>query len=117
VNILFIHQDPEMQEEINEYLNLNKGQGLFARDTEEAIRFLNNDEISLVVLQIRNLRDAAILRYINQYYQDLEVLILASKEYNDIISVFSKGRYKLSNQPQHMSALKENIDSYYHIRS
>ncbi len=112
MNILFIHQDPDFQEEINEYLNLDQGEIFFANTTEEAIRILNNYEIYLVVLQIRNLRDAAVLRYINENYQHLEVLVLASKEYDDIISVFSKGRYKLSRQPQHLVELKDNINSY-----
>ena len=104
-----------MQEEINEYLDLHQGQGFFAKDTEEAIHILNNYDIYLVVLQINNLRHAAILRYINENYKHLEVLILASREYDDIISVFSKGRYRLTRQPQHLSELKENINRYYHM--
>jgi DNA-binding response OmpR family regulator len=117
VNILFIHHDPEFQAEIDDYLCLPKGQGFFARDTEQAIRILNTYEISMVVLRISNLRDAAILRYVNDNYQHLKVLIMASREYDDIISVFCKGRYKLFRQPQHLSELKENIDSYFAIES
>ena len=62
-----------------------------------------------MVLQIRSLRDAAILRYINEYYQGLDVLVMASREYDDIISVFSKGRYRLMRQPQHLSEIQEAL--------
>lgn len=104
-----------MEVEIQEYLSFHKRTGFFARNTEQSIRILNNYVISLVVLQINNLRDAAILKYINENYKHLEVLIMASKEYDDIISIFSKGRYKLSRQTQHLSELKENIDNLCHI--
>ena len=117
VNILFIHNDPEIQTEIDDFLRMHNGQGFFARDTAQAINILNNYVICLAVLQINNLRDAAILKYINENYQGLEVLVMASQEYDDIISVFSKGKYKLFRQPWHLSELKENIDSYYHMDS
>ena len=104
-----------MEEEIQEYLSFHKRTGLFARNTEEAIRMLNNYVVSLVVLQISNLRDAAILKYINENYQHLEVLIMASRDYDDIISIFSKGRYKLSRQTQHLSELKNCIDTYCQV--
>jgi DNA-binding NtrC family response regulator len=112
LNILFIHQDAEIQQEIDEYLNLSKRNRFFAKNTEEAIIILSNREISLVVLQIRTLREAAILRYLNEQHPGLKVLIMAGREYDDIISVFGKGKYRLIRQPDHLSQLKESIESY-----
>jgi hypothetical protein len=42
--------------------------------------FLNNQTIILGMLKITNMKDASILKYINDYFKDLEVLVMASKE-------------------------------------
>ena len=110
LNILFIHYDPDIREEIDEFLGTQQGTAFFARDTGHAIRILNETLIDLVVLKINNMRDAGILKYINDYYKDLEVFVMASQEYDDIISVFSKGRYKLFQQPLKISELKKKIE-------
>jgi len=117
VNILFIHDDPEIQEEIREFLTLPNGNVFFSKDTGEAIGILNDQKIDLVVLKINNMRDAGILKYINNNYKDLEVLVMASKEYDEIISVFNKGHYKLFSQPLKLSELKRNIDKMNNVRT
>jgi DNA-binding NtrC family response regulator len=66
---------------------------------EESIRLLDVTGIDTVVLTLHKLGDAAILKYINQYYPDIKVLISASKEYDDIIHVFNKGHYSMLKQP------------------
>ena len=111
VNILFIHDDPEIQEEIREFLTIPNGEVLFSKTTSEAMVVLNAKKIDLVVLKINNMRDASILKYINDYYKDLEVLIMASKEYDEIISVFTTGHYKLFRQPLKLNELKRNIEN------
>jgi hypothetical protein len=106
-----------MQAEINDYLDLGSGKSFFARDTAEAIHILNTRPVNLVVLQINNLLDAAILKYINENYAHLEVMVLASPVYDDIITVFSKCHFRLFRQPLHLSELKENIESFHPIES
>jgi DNA-binding NtrC family response regulator len=110
VNILFVHYDPEIQTEINEFLKLRDAKIYFSINTEETIHILNDKAIEMVVLKINNMKDAAILKYINDSYKELEVLVMASKEYDEIISVFNKGRFELFSQPLKLSELKKNID-------
>lgn len=115
MNILFIHHEPEVQDEIKDFLTPQREKGFFARSTEQAIRILNEYVISLVVMKISSLRDAAILKYINDNYKDLEVLILASKEYDDIISAFSRGHFRLMRQPVALNDLKKNIEEIIEV--
>ena len=109
MNMLFVNCEPDIAEEIGDYIWAHKNQAFFARNTEAAIRALNQHEIGFVVLNIYNLRDAAILRYINEHYRETEVLILANQEYDEIISLFKTGRYHLMRQPIHLSELKKTI--------
>jgi DNA-binding NtrC family response regulator len=111
LNILFIHNDPEVLEEIKEFLTVPDGNVFLSKDTNDAIRILSEQKIGMVVLKINNMRDAAILKYINENYKDLEVLVMASKEYDEFISVFNKGHFKMFSQPLKLSELKNNIEN------
>ena len=109
MNILFAHYDPEIQKEIDDFLKLMDAKIYFSVNTEETIRILNEKTIEMVVLKINNMRDASILKYINDYYKDLEVLIMASKEYDEIISAFIRGHFTLIQQPVKLAELERKI--------
>lgn len=109
MNLLFIHHDPEIQSEIDDFLHSKKDNCYYSRNTEETIRILNDHPVDMVVLIINHMRDAAVLKYINDYYKDLEVLLIASEEYDEIISLFSECHYKTVRLPLKLKDLKESI--------
>jgi DNA-binding NtrC family response regulator len=110
MNLLFIHHDPEIQSEIDDFLQSHHDVCFFSRNTEATIRILNDERIDMVVLIINHMRDAAILKYINDNYKDLEVLLIASDEFDDIISLFSECRYKTIRMPLKLSDLRLSIN-------
>jgi DNA-binding NtrC family response regulator len=110
MNILFIHHDQEVQSEIDEFLRNHKDVCFFSRNTNDTIRILNEHPIDLVVLIIHHMRDAAVLKYLNDNYKDLEVLLMASEEYDEIISLFSERQYKTFRLPLKLKDLRVNID-------
>ena len=97
--VLFIGYEPSLNEEIQDYILTHEGEAFFTTTVEESIHVLDESSINTVVLTLHKLGDAAILKYINQYFPDIKVLISASKEYDDIINVFNKGRYSMLKQP------------------
>lgn len=117
MNILFIHHDPEIQSEIDEFLHSHKDVCYFSRNTNDTIRILNDHQIDLVVLIINHMRDAAVLKYINDNYKGLEVLLMASEEYDEIISLFSECQYKTFRLPLKLKDLRRNIDKMMEERS
>ncbi len=110
MNLLFIHHDPEIQSEIDDFLQTNKDNCFFSHNTESTIRILNDHPIDLAVLIINHMRDAAVLKYINDNYKELEVLLMASEEYDEIISLFSECQYKTVRMPLKLKDLRINID-------
>ena len=50
MNILFIHHDPEIQKEIDEFLRNQKDVCFFSKNTNDTIQILNDHPIDLVVL-------------------------------------------------------------------
>jgi DNA-binding NtrC family response regulator len=111
MNLLFIHHDPEIQTEIDDFLHSEKDNCYYSRNTEDTIRILNDHPIDLVVLIINHMRDAAVLKYINDNYKDLEVLLIASEEFDEIISLFSECQYKTIRLPLKLTDLRSNIES------
>jgi DNA-binding response OmpR family regulator len=111
MNLLFIHHDPEIQTEIDDFMNTKKNHCFYSRNTEESIRILNDNPIDLVVLVINHMRDAAVLKYINDNYNNLEVLLVATEEYDEIILLFSTHQYKIVRLPLKLKELQVNIDS------
>jgi DNA-binding NtrC family response regulator len=110
MNLLFIHHNPEIQSEIDDFLHNQQDNCYYSRNTEDTIRMLNDHPIDLVVLIINHMRDAAVLKYINDNYHDLEVLLIASEDYDEIISLFSKHQYKTVRLPLKLRDLRTNID-------
>jgi DNA-binding NtrC family response regulator len=109
MNLLFVHHNPEIQHEIDDFLHSQKDHCFYSRNTEDTIRILNNHTVDLMVLIINHMRDTAVLKYINDNYQDLEVLLIASEEYDEIINLFSTHRYKTVRLPLKLKDLKTSI--------
>jgi DNA-binding NtrC family response regulator len=103
--VLFIGYEPSLNEEIKDFILTHKGEAFFTNSVEDSIHVLDEKPINTVVLTLHKLGDAAILKYINQYFPDIKVLISASKEYDDIINVFNKGRYSMLKQPFRLKEL------------
>jgi DNA-binding NtrC family response regulator len=110
MNLLFIHHDPGIQSEFDNFLTPEKHTTFFSNNTEGTIRVLNDHPIDLVILLINHMRDAAVLKYINDNYKELEVLLIASEEYDEIISLFCEYQYKTIRMPLKLKDLRLNID-------
>ena len=108
-NILFIGYEPSLNEEIKDFIVHRHGEAFFSNSIEQSIHILDESTISTVVLTLHKLGDAAILKYINQYYPGVKVLISASKEYDDIIHVFNKGNFSMLKQPLKLEELNSFI--------
>jgi hypothetical protein len=66
-------------------------------------------QIATAVLNIRSLRDAVFLRYINRYYPGSRVVISASKEFDEMISIFKQQSYLRLPQPLKLEELNNLI--------
>ncbi len=99
-----------MHDELREFVAGMQGEAFFADTLEEAIRVLDGQAVRKVVLNLRTLADAGILRYVNVYYREqAEVIVSASREFDQIISVFRQGNYSRLHQPLRLEELKTVI--------
>jgi DNA-binding NtrC family response regulator len=107
--VLFIGYDSPVEHEIRDYIRDLAQEAYFARTHEQAIQILDEHPVEQAVLNLRAMSDAVILRYINRYYPEINIVVSATKEFDDIISVFSQQNYSRLPQPLKLEELKRMI--------
>jgi DNA-binding NtrC family response regulator len=103
--VLFIGYDTAIQEEIGEFLKGLGGRAWFAASADRSVHILGKHQITTVVVRLHSASDAGILKFINQYYPDIKVLVSASQEFEDVIRILNEGHFKLLSRPLRLSEL------------
>lgn len=98
-----------MQNEISEFVSELESDNYFSNSTEESIRILNEHVIDRVILKVRRIKDIAILKYIQDYYNNIKVVIEASDEFDEVISVFKETSYSVLHEPYSLKDLKTHL--------
>ena len=111
MNVLIQIKDSSTDREIKEFTEGKNDKVFITHSPEESIEILSQNEIHKAVISLKNLKDATILKYLNEYHPDIEVVVLATKAFDDIISIFSKTNYSIIHEPLKLSELKGKLNS------
>ena len=109
MNILFNIDNPSLEGEFVEFTKEMHASAFFSYSTEQSILILNKHNIEKAVISLKNLQEAAILKFINDYYPSIQVLVLANKTFNDVISIFQKSNYSVIHEPLRLAELKNQL--------
>ena len=104
-SVLFVGYDSPVEKEIGDYIRDIASEVFFGSTHEQAIRILNDHAIESVVLNLRSMNDAVILRYINRYHPDIHVVISANREFEENIEVLTEPSYAHLPQPLSLEKL------------
>lgn len=111
MNVLFQLKEPAIDPEVLEFTEGFGNKVFIAHSSEESIRLLAEQAIDKAVVSVKNLRDAAILKYLNDYYPSTEVIVLANKGFDEIMSLFQRLDYSVIHEPLRLSDLKSQLVS------
>lgn len=109
MNVFFQIRDTGANKEILEFIEGEGNKVFISHSTEESIEILNKHEIDKAVISLLSMKDATILKYLNDYYPDVKVVIIANKEYDNIISIFQKINYSVIHEPLKLSELNVKL--------
>jgi len=109
MNILIQIKDNSSDREIKEFIERNNDLVHISHSPEDSINILSHVEIQKAVISIKSLKDSAILKYINDYYPKIQVVVMANKIFDDIISIFSKSNYSVIHEPLKLSELQSKL--------
>lgn len=109
MNILIQIRETASDKEIIEFTE-GKGTNVYiSHSTEDSITHLNNQQFEKAVVSLKSIQDAAILKYLNDYYPDIKVVVIANKAFDDILSIFQKGNYSVIHEPLQLTELKAQL--------
>lgn len=109
MHVLFQLKDPSISKEILEYIEGHGSRVSVSHSSEESIRLISTNRFDKMVISIRNLRDAVILKYIQEYYPELPVVVLANRGFDELLSLFQKTRFTVIHEPLRLSDLKKEL--------
>lgn len=109
MNILFINIDSSKRSEFNEFAAGINSNNFYSSSTEESIILLNKHKINKVVLRIMKLTDISIMKYIDDYYKDLDLLVCARKDFDEAITIFTNVHFTKIKNPLELNDLKKNL--------
>jgi hypothetical protein len=109
MNLLFINHDPDLPSQMDDFMCNSHDRCFCSRNTTETIRILDEQSIDFAVLIVNHLRDAVVLKYLNDERKELEVLLVVSEEFDEIITLFYDSQYKTIRLPLQFNSLLENI--------
>ena len=98
-----------MHEEFNEFSRDIHAHCFFSNSTEESIKVLNEQRIDTVVIKIGKISDVSILKYINDYYKHIKVLVSARKDFEEALTLFSQIHFEKVSSPIGLSDLKGHL--------
>ena len=109
---LFIGYDVSEESEIREFITNRSSKAFFATTNELAAQVLDEHSIDTAIIYMRSMNDAVILRYINKYYPEVQVVVSANKEFDEVISIFHQGTYSHMPRPFRL----EELDAWWEFK-
>jgi hypothetical protein len=114
-NILIQIKDSSTDTELREFTESQGSHVYFARTSADSIAILNSRIIQQAGVSLKGLPDAAILKYISEYHPETEVVVLTSKEFDGLLSLFKEKHYLVIYEPFKLSDLKLHKPGYKNL--
>ena len=106
MNVFFQIKNSSTDHEILDFIEGEGNKVFISHSTEESISILSKHDFQKAVISLQSMQDTTILKYLNNYYPDIKVVVIANKEFDDIISIFQKVNYSVIHEPLKLSELK-----------
>jgi hypothetical protein len=102
-------KDPKADNEIREFAEMDGNKIYIARDVNDSLNLLSMHTIDKAIISVKNLKDTSILKYLNQFHPNIQVLIVANETFNDVFSIFQKVSFLPVNEPLTFSDLRKKL--------
>ncbi len=116
MNVFFQIKNNTTDQEILEFIEGEGNKVFISHSTEESISILSEYNFEKAVIGLQSLKDATILKYLNDYYPHIKVVVIANKEFDDVISIFQKSNYSVIHEPLKLSELNKQLSKKIKIQ-
>lgn len=105
MNVLIINNQKYLLGRMKESVSKTDISTHFASNHEEAIEVLNNHSIDIAVLELKTSSDVGLLKYINETFKNIGVILTADDIVRDVVSAIRYGSYSLLSNSFGLSEL------------
>ncbi len=109
MNILLQTREKETFEEVKEFTENESSKVFHSDSADRSIALLSNFFFDVAVIRIKTLNDFTILKFINETYPHIKVIVLAEKKFKDLITLFSTANYSIVSEPFRLTDLNSRI--------
>jgi len=109
LNILIKSKNEYLAEAITERFGDRSNHFFSAPSFSKAISVLNDNKIDKVVMELNSINEINLLEYINKYYKNIKILLIANNEIEELLTVARNGEYSVSQQPFDLNGIKDFI--------
>ena len=109
MNILIQIKSSASFAEIKDYIDSAVNEVYLSQSTSESIVFLGNYHFDIIVVEIKGFNELGILKFINDFYPDIQVIVIANEKFSEIIEVFQQLKYLVIEEPKQLSDLKSLV--------
>ena len=99
MNILFFTTNECIRDEVQEYLKDRQGKAYFADNIEEAIALLHAHLIDTAVLDLEQMTDIRVLKYINKYFNHVRIVVAVERTIESAISTIRNSQFGILCKP------------------
>ncbi len=109
MNILLQTREKETFEEVKEFTESESSKVFHSDSADKSIALLSNFFFDVAVIRIKTFNDFTILKFLNESYPHVRVIVLAEKRFKDLITLFSTTNYSVVSEPFRLSELNMRI--------
>jgi len=110
MNVLSVGIKKYFLNNLQEYFAANNDNILFSADLQEAIKILHKTEIKLIIMQFRTLDEMKLIKYINDYFPNIQIIVFTSEKDNDLMKIIQKSKFQILKQPFRFSELNKLLE-------
>lgn len=109
MNVLFLNTDQSIRNELKEFIKNLEGSFHFAGSVKGAVSIINCHLVDVLVMELNGTDDIALLKYANDNFKHIRVMLCVEKGTKTMISTLRNGTYGLLSKPVELIKLKASL--------
>ncbi|MCD4820250.1 MAG: hypothetical protein K8S23_16330 [Candidatus Cloacimonetes bacterium] len=104
MRILLVNKNKFQLKELKDFFS--QSQVIFTSDKNSTLTQLSKLKFDLALISINKISDLGLVKYINENYAELRVILSINDFFNDALSVLAEGKFQQIQNPLKLKELK-----------
>ncbi|MCD4819945.1 MAG: hypothetical protein K8S23_14775 [Candidatus Cloacimonetes bacterium] len=97
-------------DEFKDYFETREFEAFFAKTIVDAMEILAKNKVKYVIIAINSMSDVILLKYLNKNHKDIQVILMANKQFTNFLSILKESEFNVINNPFRFTEISEIIN-------